>query len=59
MKVDMSRKPELANQTVQQGAFEVSYDEMGYAKRAVLKHKGPGYEVDGKTYPCEEIKRGE
>lgn len=54
---DMSRKIELANKTVQQGMFAVSYDADGYAKRAEKISDSPGYVVDGVTYPGEPIKR--
>lgn len=54
---DMSRKQELENQTVQQGMYAVTYDEMGYVTKAVKTSESPGYTVDGKTYPGEPIKR--
>lgn len=57
MNPDMSRRMDLAGQTVQQGAFEVTYQEDGYAYKAVLTSRSPGYVVDGKTYPGEPIKR--
>lgn len=38
--VDMSRRPDLAGQTVMQGDYEVSYDKNGYAGNAVnTKHE--------------------
>lgn len=54
---DMSRKPGLANKTAQQGRFAVTYDELGYAVKAVKTSNSPGYAVDGVTYPGEPIKR--
>ncbi|MET0016476.1 hypothetical protein [Oscillibacter sp.] len=47
---DMSRKPELANKTVQQGRFSVTYDELGYAVKAEKTSNSPGYVVEGVTY---------
>lgn len=54
---DMSRKPENAGQTVQQGCFAITYDEMGYALKAVLTSRSPGVVVDGEVIPGEPIKR--
>ena len=47
---DMSRRPEYANKTVQQGCFAITYDENGYAKRAVKTSDSPGFVVDGVTF---------
>ena len=54
---DMSRKPEHAGQTVQQGCFAVTYDDGGYALKAVLTSHSPGVVVDGEVIPGEPIKR--
>ncbi|WP_312636859.1 hypothetical protein [Oscillibacter sp.] len=55
---DMSRKPEHAGKTVQQGCFAITYDEMGYATKAVLTSHSPGYVADdGTVVPGEPIKR--
>ena len=55
---DMTRKKELANQTVQQGCFAVTYDDLGYAVKAVLTSNSPGYVADdGAVVPGEPIKR--
>lgn len=55
---DMTRKQELANQTVQQGMFAVSYDADGYATKAVKTSNSPGYVADdGSVVPGEPIKR--
>lgn len=55
---DMTRKQEFANQTVQQGCFAVTYDELGYAVKAVLTSHSPGYVADdGAVVPGEPIKR--
>lgn len=47
---DMSRRQDLAGQTVQQGRFSVNYDDMGYAKSGVKTSDSPGFIVDGVTY---------
>ena len=47
---DMSRRQDLAGQTVQQGRFSVNYDDMGYAKSGAKTSDSPGFIVDGVTY---------
>lgn len=47
---DMSRRQDLAGQTVQQGQFSVNYDDMGYAKSGVKTSDSPGFIIDGVTY---------
>ncbi|MEA5042665.1 MAG: hypothetical protein VB053_09035 [Oscillibacter ruminantium] len=55
---DMTRKQKFANQTVQQGCFAVTYNELGYAVKAVLTSNSPGYVADdGTVVPGEPIKR--
>ena len=54
---DMSRKIELANKTVQQGCYAVTYDADGYATKAVKTSNSPGVIVDGELIPGEPIKR--
>lgn len=56
-KPDMRRRPERANQTIEENGFRYTYDEDGYAKRAEKISDSPGYVVDGVTYPGEPIKR--
>ncbi|KAF5066147.1 hypothetical protein DSECCO2_266920 [anaerobic digester metagenome] len=48
--VDYSRNPALAGQTVQQGMYSVTYDDMGYAIGGEKTSDSPGYVVDGNTY---------
>lgn len=50
---DMSRNQENAGKVVEQGIWDVYYDEHGYATKAVWARKSPGYVVDGKHYPGE------
>lgn len=52
-RIDLADKP----QPQQQGVYDVYYDEQGYAVKAILTRRSPGYVVDGKTYPGEPIKR--
>jgi hypothetical protein len=47
---DMSRRQDLAGQTVRQGMYDVTYDGMGYAKSGRKTSDSPGYIVDGVTY---------
>lgn len=55
-KPDMRRRPERANQTIEENGFRYTYDEDGYAKSAEKISDSPGYVVDGVTYPGEPIK---
>lgn len=48
--VDHSRNQSLAGQTVRQGMYDVTYDELGYAKGGSKKSDSPGYIVDGTYY---------
>ena len=48
--VDYSRNQALAGQTVQQGMYSVTYDELGYATGAKKTSDSPGFIVDGVTY---------
>lgn len=48
--VDYSRNPALAGQTVRQGMYDVTYDELGYAKSGTKTSDSPGYIVDGTYY---------
>lgn len=48
--VDYSRNQSLAGQTVRQGMYDVTYDELGYAKGGARKSDSPGYIVDGTYY---------
>lgn len=48
--VDYSRNQSLAGQVVRQGMYDVYYDDMGYAGKAVKVSDSPGYVVDGVTY---------
>lgn len=48
--VDYSRNQSLAGQTVRQGMYDVYYDDMGYAGKAVKTGNSPGFIVDGVTY---------
>ena len=54
---DMSRKIMCANQTVKQGMFDVSYDEDGYATKAVRARTGSGYILDGVLYDSPAVSR--
>jgi len=56
-KPDMSRRTDRAGQTIEENGFRITYNDMGYAKRAVKISDSPGYVIDGKTYPGEPIKR--
>ncbi|WP_312614292.1 hypothetical protein [Oscillibacter sp.] len=48
--VDYSRNQSLAGQTVRQGMYDVTYDELGYAKSGAKTSDSPGYIVDGNYY---------
>jgi hypothetical protein len=48
--VDYSRNQSLAGQTVRQGMYDVSYDDMGYAGKAAKASDSPGYIVGGVYY---------
>ncbi|WP_312281924.1 hypothetical protein, partial [Oscillibacter sp.] len=48
--VDYSRNQSLAGQTVRQGMYDVTYDELGYAKSGAKSSDSPGYIVDGVYY---------
>lgn len=54
---DMSRKSQYANKTVKQGMFDVSYDEDGYATKAVRARSGSGYILDGMLYDSPAVSR--
>ena len=54
---DMSRKFQYANKTIAQGMFDVSYDEDGYATKAVKVRQSGGYILDGTHYPGLPIAR--
>lgn len=56
-KPDMRRRTDRAGKTIEENGFRYTYDEDGYAKRAVKISDSPGYVVDGKTYPGEPVKR--
>jgi len=48
--VDYSRNQSLAGQTVRQGMYDVTYDELGYAKSGAKTSDSPGYIGDGTYY---------
>ena len=48
---DMGRRPDLAGKTIEQGMYDVSYDEDGSATRAVKIRQSGGYILDGIHYP--------
>lgn len=48
--IDYSRNPDRAGQIVRQGMYDVYYDDLGYAGKAVKVSDSPGYVVDGVTY---------
>ena len=54
---DMSRRFDFAGQTVAQGMFDVSYDEDGYATKAVKMRQSGGYILNGMHYPGLPIER--
>ncbi|WP_295865124.1 hypothetical protein [uncultured Oscillibacter sp.] len=47
---NMARDPSRAGQTIQQGMYQISYDDLGYAKSARKTSDSAGYVVDGVTY---------
>ena len=47
---NMARDPSRAGQTIQQGMYQITYDDMGYAKSARKTSDSAGYVVDGVTY---------
>ncbi|WP_312281892.1 hypothetical protein [Oscillibacter sp.] len=48
--VDYSRNQSLAGQTVRQEMYDVTYDELGFAKSGAKTSDSPGYIVDGVYY---------
>ena len=48
--VDYGRYESMANTIVQQGMYQVYYDELGYVKKAVKTANSAGYTVNGTTF---------
>lgn len=47
---NMARDPSRAGKTIQEGMYQITYDDMGYAKSARKTSDSAGYVVDGVTY---------
>lgn len=47
---NMARNPSRAGQTVQEGMYQITYDDLGYAKSAHKTSDSAGYVVNGVTY---------